>query len=581
MKWLRAFCLFILLLALAAPATAAAGISNAGVQPVRIVNTVVTTPTVTVTPTTIQRVSILTPAPVTITCTAPALCIAEQDAAARWGFNNYTRDSDTACGTGAAASGADPSVLYCFRQKSPIVFARTTSPVPIEMATMVPTVTTINTPGEVTTMKAVQAPLQPAALETAGLPAITPAGTPVVTMTTPVSAQSASIVDRFFGFFASIFGGPQSTGSSPPQSGGDMEPTPSLPGGMKPVTQVTTHNPTQQMDSSITVTSPAAGDVYSPSEVIHVKWNKPQNPSGTVTLKLVSQDGSTQTTWATAYVPNSGEFSWYQQDLAHDCGLPGNPDCFGPNLTEMGITQTIQYQNAVYLAPTRTFTVQVSTSAMDPYPAFYGQSGTFTIKNPSAFFGTNLQQDRYIRIGTGTPVKSLVPVTGDMLPWTGYRDSTLGGTQEIKHEIWRTLVKPDFTGLYTNDKVKKATLILHVKTDKGTGEGVSEGTLDVKTNQAIAQVWALNGSYTSFAAKSQLPVIASFTIPTTPGSSADAVYDGAAGTVTIDLTSVVNQWLSQYSDDSLVLVGPNENEQDSPQFFYSRVEVTSFILERA
>ena len=135
--------------------------------------------------------------------------------------------------------------------------------------------------------------------------------------------------------------------------------------------------------------------------------------------------------------------------------------------------------------------------------------------------------------------------------------------------------------MYTNDKVKKATLTLRVKTDKGTGEGITEGTYDVKTNQAIAQVWALNGSYTSFAAKSQLPVIATFTIPTTPGSSADAVYDGAAGTVTIDLTSVVNQWLTKYSDRSLVLVGPDENEQDSPQFFYSEVEVDSFIIERA
>jgi hypothetical protein len=247
----------------------------------------------------------------------------------------------------------------------------------------------------------------------------------------------------------------------------------------------------------------------------------------------------------------------------------------------MGITQTIQYQNTVYLAPTRTFHVEISTDAMDPYPAFYGQSGTFTIKNPSAFFDTNLQQDNYFRVGTGTPQKTLDPVTDDMPPWTGYRHSTLGGTQQIKHEIWRTLIKPDFTGMYINDKVKKATLILRVRTDKGMGEGITEGTYDVKTNQAIAQVWALNGSYTSFAAKSQLPVIATFTIPTTPGSSADAVYDGAAGTVTLDITSVVNQWLTKPGDRSLVLVGPDENEQDTPQFFYSRVEVESFIIDRS
>jgi hypothetical protein len=580
MKWLPAFFLFILLLALTAPVTAAAGISDPVVQPIRTVIPVVTTPAVTVTPIIIQRTMTLTPASVTITCTTPAVCVAEQAAAARWGQNNYTRDSDTSCGTGAAVSRESPSVLYCFRQKSPIELARTVPLVPIGIATPVTQVTIPDTPYEMTTMKTVQTPLQTAVPESGGLPGVNPVGTPVMTMTPPPSAQPASIVEMFFGFFASIFGGPKNTGSSTPPSGGDMEPTPSLPGGMKPVTQVTTHKPTQPMDTSITVTSPVAGAEYYPSEVIPVKWNKPQNPSGTVTLKLVSQDGSTQTSWATAYVPNSGDFAWHQQDLAHDCGLPGNPDCFGPSLAEMGITQTIQYQNAVYLAPTRTFHVEISTNAMDPYPAFYGQSDTFTIKNPSAFFGTTLQQDDYFRIGTGTPQKSLGPVTDGMLPWTGYRHSTFGGTQDIKHEIWRTLIKPDLTGLYINDKVKKATLTLHVRTDKGTGEGVSAGTTDVKTNQAIAQVWALNGSYTSFAAKSQLPVIASFTIPTTPGSSADAVYDGAAGTITIDLTSVVNQWLTKVSDRSLVLVGPDENEQDSPQFFYSQVEVVSFTIER-
>ena len=45
-----------------------------------------------------------------------------------------------------------------------------------------------------------------------------------------------------------------------------------------------------------------------------------------------------------------------------------------------------------------------------------------------------------------------------MLPWTGYRHSTYGGTQQIEHEIWRAVIKPDLTGLYINEKVKKATL---------------------------------------------------------------------------------------------------------------------------
>ena len=326
MKSLPAFFLFILLLALTAPATAAAGISDAVVQPVRTVIPVMTTPVATATPIIIQRTMTLTPVSVTITCTAPAVCIAEQDAAARWGQNNYTRDSDTSCGTGAAVSRESPSVLYCFRQKSPVGLARTAPTVPIGIATMVAQVTIPDTPNEMTTMKTVQTPLQPAGRETGGLPAVTTTNTPAMTMAPPppaqpASAQPSSIVDMFLGFFASIFGGPKTSGSSTPPSGGDMEPTPSLPGGMKPVTQVTTHKPTQQMDNSITVTSPVAGTVYSPSEVIPVKWNKPQNHSGTATLKLVLQDGSIQASWATAYVPNSGDFSWYQKDIAHDCGM--------------------------------------------------------------------------------------------------------------------------------------------------------------------------------------------------------------------------------------------------------------------
>ena len=146
MKWLPAFFLFILLLAMTAPATAAAGISDSVVQPVRTVIPVVTTPAVMGTPIIIQRTMTLTPVSVTITCSAPALCIAEQDAAARWGQNNYTRDSDTSCGTGAAVSREIPPVLYCFRQISPIGLARTAPTVPIGIATTV-TQVTIQHPG--------------------------------------------------------------------------------------------------------------------------------------------------------------------------------------------------------------------------------------------------------------------------------------------------------------------------------------------------------------------------------------------------------------------------------------------------
>ena len=146
MKWLPAFFLFILLLVMTAPVSAAA-ISDSVIQPVRTVIPVVTTPSVTGTPIIIQRTMPLTPAPVTITCTAPALCIAEQDAAARWGRNNYTRDSDTSCGTGVAVSRDIPPVLYCFRQISPIKLARTAPTVPIGVATTVTQVTIHKHPG--------------------------------------------------------------------------------------------------------------------------------------------------------------------------------------------------------------------------------------------------------------------------------------------------------------------------------------------------------------------------------------------------------------------------------------------------
>ena len=118
MKWLPAFFLFILLLAMTAPVTAAA-ISDSVIQPVRTVIPVVTTPAVVVSPVIIQRTMPLTPAPVTITCTAPALCMAEQDAAARWGQNNYTRDSDTSCGTGVAVSREIPPVVILLPADQP------------------------------------------------------------------------------------------------------------------------------------------------------------------------------------------------------------------------------------------------------------------------------------------------------------------------------------------------------------------------------------------------------------------------------------------------------------------------------
>jgi hypothetical protein len=84
-------------------------------------------------------------------------------------------------------------------------------------------------------------------------------------------------------------------------------------------------------------------------------------------------------------VPNTGEYTWYQQDLAHDCGLPGNLECFGPSLAEQGITGMINYTNAWNLPPTMDCTVDVSTDAIDSYPAFTAAAGCIKSKIPMHF----------------------------------------------------------------------------------------------------------------------------------------------------------------------------------------------------
>ncbi len=539
MRLLPVVLLFLLVLVFAGPASAA---TNA-LLPARTVQNVTVTVPVTVAPVTIPpiaRTVSMTAAPA-YTCIAPASCMAEQDAIAAWGLGNYVRDSDQSCGTGSPATRGNPVMKYCYRQNVQVQLART----------LPPAITTTIAPGarSVVTVAGVK-PAGIATTVTTAPPATTaaPAGpeplsvvatVPLVTPTT-VSARQASFVDSVFGFFAGIFGPGQSSGTSTTPGGGEMEPTQQLPGGMKPVTQVTT------------------------------------------TLTLVSHEGNAETEWATANVPNTGEFSWYQVDLARDCGLPGNVPCFGPNLTELGVTQTISYPDARDLPPTRDFRVRISTGAMDPYPAFSGQSGAFSIVNGYAFLNTKLVQDKNFRHGSGTPQKTYDPKAATDFPWVGYRDSHYGSTPTIDHEAWRTVITPEFTGLYEDDTVKKATLVLHVKTDKGTGDSDELANQDVKTDQAIAQLWIIDGEYLGFAPKSQEPVIASIDIPTTPGTLGSASYDGAAGTITVDITSGFNQWLNSTSGKhSVVLVGPDENGSDSPRFFFSRVEIKSLTYEKA
>jgi hypothetical protein len=284
-------------------------------------------------------------------------------------------------------------------------------------------------------------------------------------------------------------------------------------------------------------------------------------------------------------VQNTGEFKWFQQDLAHDCGLPGNVPCFGPNLSELGIKSPITYTNAWDLPPYNNVRVEISTDAMDPYPAFYGVSGVFTIINARAFADTDLKQSRYFRMGDYPAQTDVSPVTPGLLPWVGYRHSQLGGTSGaagIEHEIWRAIILPDLSSFHMNDPVKKAILTLKLSsTDKGTGNGVTTESHNVNTYSALSKVWVLNGDYTGFRPASQLPVIKTYDIPTTGGSNQYATFDAGTGTITIDVTDGVKEWFAHYSPHVIVLVGPDENEVDAPQFWYSQYTVESFTIEKA
>jgi hypothetical protein len=421
----------------------------------------------------------------------------------------------------------------------------TNTPLATIPATPLPTTTTLSAAGS---------PVQQA-----GAVAIVP----VATVTT-ASAKPVSIIDSVFVFFASLFGGGKSN-NTPPPSGGDLEPTPELPGGMKPVTHTTPTKGQQPIDTAITVTAPVNGEKFFTTDPIPVKWVKPNNPSGTVNLRLVSQSGSTQTEWAHAVVPNTGEFTWYQQDLAHDCGLPGNPACFGGLTPEqMGVVSPIKYTNAYDLPPYNYVWIEVSTDAMDPYPAFYGRSGDFTIINHHAFADTELKQSNYFRMGD--------------------YPAQMGGTSGssgIEHEIWRAIILPDLSAFHMNDPVKKATLTLKLaSTDKGTGNGVTTESHNVNTYSALSKVWILNGDYTGFKPASQQPVIKTYDIPTTGGSNQFATFDAGKGTITIDVTDGVKEWFAHYSPHVIVLVGPDENEIDAPQFWYSQYEVESLTIEK-
>jgi hypothetical protein len=360
------------------------------------------------------------------------------------------------------------------------------------------------------------------------------------------------------GFFAGIFGWtPPGTGNDNP--GGNNEPAGDLPPGMKPVTKATTYKPQGEMPHDISVTSPKAGDEVPVTVPIKVTWVKPNNPSGTISLKLVRYDDGQFTELGHTTVPNTGQYTWYQQDNAHDCGLPGHVDCFGPSLADLGIKDMIQYANAWNLPPTMDCTIEASTDAFDPYPAFHGSSGTFRIKNPYAFFGTDV---------TGTTV--------------GYANTRTGfdANSPYMHTIYRMVITPDLTGLYQDQKIKKATLTL---LRDNTRVGMADGSEHLDNSRSsLASVWILNGTYPGQKPAAQTPIAFNYPAPATGGSTGHVSFDPVSGLVTIDMTEGLNRWLSDNIPGAspIVLVGSDESGSDIHVYQYSGYTVVSFTVER-
>ena len=69
------------------------------------------------------------------------------------------------------------------------------------------------------------------------------------------------IIETIFSLFSGFFGGGITPGTGNDQPGGNNEPVGDLPGGMKPVTKVTTHVPQGEMPHDIAVSTPKAGEM--------------------------------------------------------------------------------------------------------------------------------------------------------------------------------------------------------------------------------------------------------------------------------------------------------------------------------
>jgi hypothetical protein len=495
-------------------------------------------------------------------------CLLASEAATR--FGTYIQCAETVCGYGGMDATGRQIPKYYY--KAALVDVPVS--IPAGVSTTAPPLRTNPVPvGAGTTYPETAVPTSALPAETSFVsvpavsmvPIITSTPIPSITLTVYPMMQEQSakpktgIYEIFIGFFAGIFGGWNPSGTGNDNPGGNNEPAGDLPPGLKPVSQVTTHVPQGEMPHDITVTSPKAGDEVLVTVPIKVTWVMPDNPSGTISLKLVRYDGGQFTGLGHTIVPNTGQYTWYQQDNAHDCGLPGHVDCFGPSLADLGITDMIQYANAWNLPPIMDCTIEASTDAFDPYPAFHGSSGTFRIKNPYAFFDTD--------------------VTGNTV---GYANTKTGfdADSPYMHTVYRMVITPDLTGLYQNQKIKKATLTLLRGT---TRVGMADGTEHQDNSRSsIASVWILSGTYPGQKPAAQTPIVFNYPAPATGGSTGHVSFDSASGLVTIDMTEGLNLWLSDNTPGAspIVLVGSDESGSDTRVYQYTGYTVVSFTVER-
>jgi C1A family cysteine protease len=143
------FFLVILFCASSVSASTFAPIAEQTVNPGRIVLqptfTLAPVTLVTATPTATQAVQ-------TISCTAPAECLYESEAATKWGADGFSQAAELPCYYNAAMVAA-PTTKYCYKQK-PLNLVLVTTLVPVAIATQI-TAETYVTPVETATLSSI------------------------------------------------------------------------------------------------------------------------------------------------------------------------------------------------------------------------------------------------------------------------------------------------------------------------------------------------------------------------------------------------------------------------------------------